>query len=68
MARYMVIAPVSLPFVSYASPARVLKKGDVVDLTAAEVTLIGAGNLRTVTTTTAHDQLGLAVGASNSSA
>jgi hypothetical protein len=68
MARYVVTAPVIIPFVSYLSPARVLKKGDVVDLSAAEVTAIGAGNLRATTTATVHDQLGMSVAVSNSSA
>lgn len=68
MTRYVVTTPVIIPFVSYASPGKTVKKGDTVELSAAEVTAIGAGNLRAVTAATAHDQLGLAVGVSNSSA
>lgn len=68
MARYLVTTPVNIPFVSYASPARVLKKGDTIELSAAEVTAIGAGNLRAVAAATVHDQLGLSVAVSNSSA
>jgi hypothetical protein len=37
---------VPIAFTSYASPSRALKIGDVVELSAAEVTAIGAGNLR----------------------
>lgn len=68
MARYFVIAPVVIPFVSYASPGKTVKKGDTLELSAAEVAAIGAGNLRAVAASTVHDQLGLSVGVSNSSA
>jgi hypothetical protein len=67
MARYVLTSAVTLPFVSYLSPARTMKKGDVVDLSPAEVTAIGAGNMRAATTATVHDQLGLSVGVSNGS-
>lgn len=47
MARYVVTAAsVVVPFVSYAQPERRHKRGDVVELSASEVTAIGAGNLR----------------------
>lgn len=64
----MVTTPVTVPAAGYAQPARVLRKGDVVELSASEVTTIGAGNLRAVTlmaATARHDQLGEAVGVSN---
>lgn len=67
MARYIVTSPVTIAFLNYLSPGRTHRKGDAVELTAAEVTAIGAGNLRAVSTVTAHDQLGEAVGVSNGS-
>ena len=67
MARYVLTVPVTIPASGYTQPARVLPKGTVVELSAAEVTAVGAGNLRTVTATTVHDQLGEAVGVSNGS-
>lgn len=67
MARYVVVSPVLIAFLNYTQPGRNHKKGDVVELSAAEVTAVGAGNLRSVSTTTSHDQLGEAVGVSNGS-
>ena len=77
MARYVIVTPVVIPFVSYASPGRVLRKGDVVELSTAEVTAIGAGNMRTVAATVTagmlpggsgnRDTLGEAYAASNAS-
>ena len=67
MARYVVTTPVVIAFLNYLNPGRQHRKGDVVELSAAEVTAIGAGNLRTVSTTTVHDQLGEAVAVSNGS-
>lgn len=64
MARYVVTTPVALAFASYLNPGRTLKKGDVVELSAAEVTAIGAGNLRNGST--AHDSAGESFGVSNS--
>jgi hypothetical protein len=63
MARQLITKAVVIAATDYAHPARVLKPGDVVELSAAEVTAIGAGNLRA---TAFRDQLGLAVGVSNS--
>ncbi len=65
MARYVVTSPVVIPDTDYLHKGRVHKKGEVVELSAAEVTSIGAGNLRAVTTTTMHDQLGESAGCSN---
>ncbi len=65
MTRYVVEIPVTVTGSGYAAPPRPLTKGQVVDLSAAEVTAIGAGNLRAVTATTMHDQLGEAAGVSN---
>jgi hypothetical protein len=67
MSRFIATTPVVIPATDYQHPARTIKKGDVVELTAAEVTAIGAGNLRTVTAATVHDQQGEAVGVSNGS-
>jgi hypothetical protein len=65
MARYVLTKPVVIAATDYQHPARVLPAGAVVELSAAEVTTVGAGNLRTVTTTTMHDQLGESAGVSN---
>ena len=65
MARYVVIATTTVAASGYAQPARTVTKGQVLELSAAEVTAIGAGNLRAVTTTTLHDQLGESAGVSN---
>lgn len=65
MARYKIAADVTIPRGgNYSSPARVLKKGQVVELSAAEVTeLTGAGG--TPIATTSHDALGEGAGVSN---
>ena len=72
MARYAVIAnTVTVPWVSYASPGRTHKRGHVLELSAAEVTAIGAGNLRALSTVAGsgaggnRDTLGTAFAASN---
>jgi hypothetical protein len=65
VARYVVTKPVAIAAVSYFQPARVLPVGAVVELSTAEVTAIGASNLRTTSAASAHDQLGEAVGVSN---
>lgn len=62
MSRQVLTAPVTIAASGYAQPARVLPKGTVVELSAAEITTIGAGNLRA---TTARDQLGESAAASN---
>jgi hypothetical protein len=46
MARYVIVTPVTVAGSGYAQPPRVLRKGDVVELTATEVTAIGGGNMR----------------------
>jgi hypothetical protein len=62
MTRYVVTTPVTVAGSGYGQPARVLAKGQVLDLSAAEVTAISSGNLRAVT---ARDQLGESAGISN---
>lgn len=64
MSRQIITKAVTIAAVSYAQPARVLVPGQVVELSAAEITAVGAGNMRA---TVYRDQLGLAVGVSNSS-
>lgn len=66
MARYVVTVPVTVAGAGYNSPPRVLLKGQVVELSATEVTAIGGGNLRTASVATAHDQLGESFALSNS--
>jgi hypothetical protein len=66
MARYVITSAVALAFVNYQNPGRNLKIGAVVELSAAEVTAIGAGSMRAISTTTMHDTLGESFGVSNS--
>jgi hypothetical protein len=71
MARYVVIASTKVTGSGYALPDRNLVKGQVLELTAAEVTAIGAGNLRAVAAAAGtgaagnRDTLGEAFAASN---
>lgn len=65
MARYVVTVPVTVAGSGYNQPPRVIHKSEVLDLTPAEVTAIGAGNLRAVSTTTAHETSGEAFAVSN---
>lgn len=70
MARYILTSAVIIP-ASTGQPAVIVPKGSCIEATPAMVTAYGAGNLRAVTAmtgTAAHDQLGEAVGVSNSSA
>lgn len=62
MTRYVITVPVTIPASGYGQPARVLPKGTVVDLSPAEVTTIGAGNMRV---TLPRDFAGEEVGVSN---
>lgn len=65
MARYVITTPVTIPGAGYNTPPRKLNKGEVVELSAAEVTTItGAGGaLRSGSTP--HDTLGESFGVSN---
>jgi len=56
-------APVTIAATDYGHPARVMLKGMVVELSAAEITAIGAGNMRAPV---ARDTLGLNTAVSNS--
>jgi hypothetical protein len=67
MARYILTSAAQVAFANYLAPGRQHFKGQVVELSAGEVTALGAGNLRAVSTATQHDQLGEAVGVSNGS-
>lgn len=67
MSRQVLTKPVVIPASGYGQPERKHKAGDVVELSAAEITAIGAGNMRVVTAATAHDQLGEAVAVANGS-
>lgn len=67
MARYVLTAPVVIADTDYLHKGRAHKKGDVVELSASEVTAIGAGSLRAVSTTTMHDTLGEAFAVANGS-
>ena len=63
----MVTATTTVAGSGYLAPARTVSKAQVLELSASEVTAIGAGNLRAVTSSTAHDQLGESAGCSNGS-
>jgi|HubBroStandDraft_1064217.scaffolds.fasta_scaffold2655140_1 hypothetical protein len=62
MTRYVVTTTTTVAASGYAQPARTLNRGQVVELSAAEVVQVGSGNLRTVTM---HDQLAESAGISN---
>lgn len=65
MSRQVVTADVTIAGSGYAQPAKTLKKGSIVELSAGEISAItGAGG--SVRVTTARDQLGESAGASNS--
>ena len=66
MSRYVVVTETTVAGSGYSQPPRKVRQHEVLDLSAAEVAAIGAGNLRAVTTTL-HDQLGESFGVSNSS-
>lgn len=69
MARYVVLAPVVIPaqLGLFGYPPQTLKKGDVIEASAAQIAAWGV-SARAVGTATMHDQLGEAAGVSNSSA
>jgi len=67
VAKFILTTAAQVAFANYFLPGRTHWKGQVVDLSAAEVTALGAGNMRAVTTVTQHDQLGEAVSVSNGS-
>lgn len=65
MARIMITKTVTIAGSGYAAPARTLRAGDIVELSSAEQTAVtGAGG--TLRASIFRDQLGLAVGVSNS--
>jgi hypothetical protein len=63
--RYVVTVTTTTSGSGYTAPAVTVTKGQVAELTAAQVTAIGGGNLRAVSSSTAHDQLGESAGVSN---
>lgn len=65
MARYVVLTATTVAGSGYTQPARTVLKGQVLELSASEVSAIGGGNLRVVTSSTMHDQLGENAGVSN---
>ena len=72
MARVITTSAVIIPATLY-QPAQIIPKGSVLEVTAAMAAVIaGAGgttrNVTAMSGTAAHDQLGGAVGVSNSSA
>lgn len=65
MARIMITKTVTIAGSGYASPPRTLHAGEIVELSSAEQTAVtGAGGA--LRATAFRDQLGLAVGVSNS--
>jgi hypothetical protein len=69
MTRLMITSPVTIPSAGPGQPPTVLKKGDVVEATAAMITAISTagGTTRAVSAATMHDVLGEAVGVVNGS-
>lgn len=67
MARYVVVTTTTVAGSGYLAPARTVSKAQVLELSASEVTAIGGGNLRAVSSSTIHDQLGESAGVSNGS-
>jgi hypothetical protein len=69
MARYVVTQTTTVAGSGYSQPARTVTKGQVLDLSAAEVTAIGGGNLRAVSApngaSPTRDALGESFAASN---
>jgi hypothetical protein len=68
--RYVVTTATTVTGSGYAMPDRKLFKGQVVELSASEVTAIGGGNLRAVNASPGsashtHDTLGEAFAVSN---
>jgi hypothetical protein len=62
VARYVVTTTTTVAGTGYGQPNRTVRRGQVVELSAAEVTAVGSGNLRAVTF---HDQLGESAACSN---
>jgi hypothetical protein len=65
MSRQVITKAVTIPATDYAHPARTLKVGDVVELTAAEITAITTAG-GTVRATAFRDSTGEHVGVTNS--
>jgi hypothetical protein len=65
MARYVVTVATLVAGSGYNAPPRLVHKSEVLELNAAEVTAIGAGNLRAVATTTTHETSGESFAVSN---
>jgi hypothetical protein len=63
VSRQVLTADVTIAASGYSQPARVLKKGQTVELSAAEITAIGGGNVRA---TVQRDSLGEHAAVSNS--
>jgi hypothetical protein len=68
MAQYVVTANAVVAGSGYSQPPRAVLKGQVLGLTAAEVTALNSAGaaLRAVSAATMHDQLGEAFAVSNS--
>jgi hypothetical protein len=65
MARYVVTKATLVAGSGYNAPPRLVHAGEVLELSAAEVTAIGGGNMRAVATTTTHETSGEAFAVSN---
>ena len=65
MARYVVTVPVTVVGSGYTQPPRTVHQREVLELTPAEVTAIGAGNLRAVAAANTHETSGEAFAVSN---
>jgi hypothetical protein len=65
VSRYVVVTTTTVAGSGYTAPGYTVAKGQVLELSASAVSAIGSGNLRAVTSSTAHDQLGESAAVSN---
>ncbi len=65
MPRYVVTVATTVAGSGYGQPPRVIHTREVLELSAAEVTAIGGGNLRAVSTATTRESSGESFAVSN---
>lgn len=66
MARYVVTTAAQIAFISYLQPGRVVHKGEVLELSSAEVTALSTAGAALRAGSTGHDVLGESFAVSNS--
>lgn len=68
MARYVVTTTAQIAFISYLLPGRMVTRGQVLELSSAEVTALNTAGANLRAGSTPHDSLGETFAVSNSSA